>query len=91
MNGYAEKPDFIQQAERKALEQKLQGKVSLVTGGARGLGRSYVLRLARLGSDVVVNDIDLEAYREYDEGITASTVMDEVRNLGRRALGIQAT
>jgi 3-oxoacyl-[acyl-carrier protein] reductase len=90
MNGYAEKPDFIQQAERKALEQKLQGKVSLVTGGARGLGRSYVLRLARLGSDVVVNDIDLEAYREYDEGITASTVMDEVRNLGRRALGIQA-
>ncbi len=90
MNAYRGKPDFIKQAETQPLAQKLQGKVALVTGGARGLGRSYVLRLARLGADVVVNDIDLEAYKEYDESITAPTVMDEVRNLGRRALGIQA-
>ncbi|MCW4037531.1 MAG: SDR family oxidoreductase [Candidatus Bathyarchaeota archaeon] len=90
MNAYAEKPELVKQAERKVLEQKLLGKVSLVTGGARGLGRSYVLRLARLGADVVVNDIDLEAYKEYDENISAPTVMDEVRNFGRRSLGIQA-
>jgi NAD(P)-dependent dehydrogenase (short-subunit alcohol dehydrogenase family) len=90
MNAFAEKPEFIKQAERKVLEQKLHGKVSLVTGGARGLGRSYVLRLARLGADVVVNDIDLEAFKEYDERITARTVMDEVRNVGGRSLGIQA-
>jgi NAD(P)-dependent dehydrogenase (short-subunit alcohol dehydrogenase family) len=69
---------------------KLEGKVALVTGGARGLGRAYVLRLARLGADVVVNDIDLNAAKEYDEALSADTVMAEVESLGRRALGIEA-
>jgi len=74
----------------RVLERKLLGKVALVTGGARGLGRAYVLRLARLGADVVVNDINLESYKEFGEEITAPTVMDEVRNLGRRSIGIEA-
>lgn len=69
---------------------KLSGKVALVTGGARGLGRAYVLHLARLGADVVVNDVDLAAAKEYDEELGAESVMAEVEALGRRALGIQA-
>lgn len=69
---------------------KLKGKVALVTGGARGLGRAYVLHLARLGADVVVNDIDLNAAQEYDEELTAETVMAEVEALGRGTLGIEA-
>jgi len=69
---------------------KLTGKVALVTGGARGLGRAYVLRLASLGADVVVNDLDLDAAREFGETLTAPTVMDEVRAHGVRSLGIQA-
>ena len=69
---------------------KLAGKVALVTGGARGLGRAYVLHLARLGADVVINDIDLQAAQEYDEALTAETVMAEVEALGRRGLGIEA-
>lgn len=69
---------------------KLRGKVALVTGGARGLGRAYVLHLARLGADIVVNDIDLQAAREYNEELTAPTVMEEVEAMDCRALGIQA-
>ena len=69
---------------------KLEGKVALDTGGARGLGRAFVLHLAKLGADVVVNDIDLEAAKEYDEELTADTVMAEVEEMGRRSLGVEA-
>ncbi len=48
-------------------EQKLAGKVALVTGAARGLGRAYALHLAQLGADVVINDIDIYAARKYNE------------------------
>jgi NAD(P)-dependent dehydrogenase (short-subunit alcohol dehydrogenase family) len=68
----------------------LEGKVALVTGSARGLGRAYALRLAKLGADVVINDVNLRAAEEFKERLTAATVMDEVKNLGRRSMGIQA-
>ena len=61
---------------------KLDGQVALVTGAARGLGRAYALHLARLGADVVINDIDLDAAKEYNEDLTAETVMAEIENFG---------
>jgi len=69
---------------------KLDGKVALVTGSARGLGRAYALHLATLGADVVINDVDMQAAQQYDEELTAPTVMDEVKAMGRRSLGIVA-
>ena len=69
---------------------KLTGKVALVTGAGRGLGRAYALHLAKLGADVVVNDISLTAHEEYDEAITAESVPAEIEALGRRSLGIEA-
>lgn len=69
---------------------KLEGKVALVTGSARGLGRAYALHLAGLGADVVVNDVDMEAAKQYGEELTAPTVADEITALGRRSLGIVA-
>lgn len=39
------------------MENELQGKVALVTGAARGLGRAIALELAAKGADIIVNDI----------------------------------
>lgn len=66
---------------------------ALVTGGARGLGRSYALRLAENGVNVAVGDIDLTAYEEYEreaEQLEAESVEDEIRSRGVEALGIEA-
>jgi NAD(P)-dependent dehydrogenase (short-subunit alcohol dehydrogenase family) len=67
----------------------LHGKVAIVTGAARGIGRAVALKLARHGADVVIADVDLDSARVYGEALAAPGVPDEVRALGRRSLGVQ--
>lgn len=57
----------------------LTGKVALVTGGSRGLGREMVLAFAEHGADVVI------ASRKLDG---CEAVADEVRAMGRKALAV---
>ncbi len=68
---------------------KLAGKAAIVTGAARGLGRAYALRLAALGADVAVVDINLDAASEFGEALGAESVPAEIERQGRRGLGIQ--
>jgi len=61
------------------IDLSLAGKVAVVTGGSRGIGRSIALALAEAGADVVIasrtqKDVDLAA--------------EEVNALGRRGLGV---
>jgi len=55
----------------------LSGKVALVTGGSRGLGREMVLGMARAGADVVISSRKLDG---------CERTAQEVRDLGRHAL-----
>ena len=68
----------------------LKGKTALVTGAARGLGRAYALHLASLGADVAIADINLAGAAEYGEQLEQDSVMDEIRALGRKSIGVEA-
>ncbi|MCC5802737.1 3-oxoacyl-[acyl-carrier-protein] reductase [Rossellomorea vietnamensis] len=59
----------------------LEGKVALVTGASRGIGREIALELARQGCNVAVNYAGSEA--------KANEVVDEIKSLGREAIAVQ--
>lgn len=56
----------------------LEGKVALVTGASRGIGRATAVEMARAGANVTVN------YRSH--GDEAEEVVEEIRGLGREGL-----
>src|SRR5215212_6996043 len=86
-----------------ALAIDLSGRVALVTGGSRGLGRADALTLARAGADVVIADLLVESdlTEETDaygplamvartQGLVGTeSAAEEIRAMGRRALAVK--
>jgi enoyl-[acyl-carrier protein] reductase III len=60
----------------------LSGKVALVTGGSRGIGRACALKLAEAGADVIVNYVTSQS--------AANEVAEQIQAFGRRAAVVKA-
>jgi NAD(P)-dependent dehydrogenase (short-subunit alcohol dehydrogenase family) len=64
----------------------LSGKVAIVTGAGRGIGREHALALARAGARVVVNDLGVSLSGEGADSTPAQSVVDEIEALGGEAV-----
>jgi len=62
------------------------GRIVIVTGSGRGLGRSYALAFAREGARVVVNDLGTTLHGEGRDTATAQAVVDEIKSAGGDAV-----
>ncbi|MBN1590975.1 MAG: SDR family oxidoreductase [Pirellulales bacterium] len=60
----------------------LSGRVALVTGSSRGIGKASAIRLAQAGADVVVNYVTAQA--------AATEVAEQITAIGRRAIVVKA-
>jgi 3-oxoacyl-[acyl-carrier protein] reductase len=60
---------------------KLKGKVALITGSARGIGREFAVGFAKEGADIIVHGRNLDK---------AKIVTEEVRNLGVKSMAVCA-
>jgi NAD(P)-dependent dehydrogenase (short-subunit alcohol dehydrogenase family) len=67
-------------------ELRYDGRVAVVTGAGRGLGRAYSLLLASRGAKIVVNDNGVSRHGEGGDAGPAQEVVDEIRRAGGEAL-----
>ena len=70
----------------------LDGKVAIVTGGGRGLGRAYARRLAALGAKITICDLSLKSFEEFEaesRDMTGDSTVAEIEAAGGSAFGVE--
>jgi 3-oxoacyl-[acyl-carrier protein] reductase len=65
---------------------ELDGKVALITGASRGIGKAIALKLASIGSKVAVNYVAIEASNKAD----ADNLVESIIRLGGEAMSVEA-
>ncbi|WP_375207866.1 SDR family NAD(P)-dependent oxidoreductase [Hyphococcus sp.] len=68
------------------MEMMMKGKVALVTGAGRGVGKGVALELARAGAAVVVNDLGVSLEGDGEDKSPAQEVVDEIKAAGGEAV-----
>ena len=63
-----------------------EGRVAIVTGSGRGIGREHALELARQGAKVVVNDLGVSNSGEGGGSGPAEEVVQQIRDMGGEAI-----
>src|SRR3954453_3727969 len=64
----------------------VEGRVVIVTGAARGIGRGHALEFAKQGAKVVVNDLGAEVDGSGSSTGPAGEVVEEIRAMGGEAV-----
>lgn len=70
------------------MTKELSGKIALITGSGRGLGRLMAERLAGLGADIALHDLGWDAPAKYGEAADLGEVRDSIRDLGVRTTAV---
>jgi NAD(P)-dependent dehydrogenase (short-subunit alcohol dehydrogenase family) len=68
------------------MSKLLEGKVALITGAGRGIGREHALMMAEHGASVVVNDLGGDIHGEGGDSTPAQEVVAEIEAMGGKAV-----